>query len=62
MRSDTLCVFSVPGCDGATRLTTIYLAAVCAVQTIYYTIVKYGIVESAKKLAKNSIGRSKCYL
>jgi hypothetical protein len=44
------------------ELSDIYLAAGCVVQTIYSTVIKFGIVGLAKKLATNSIGRSKCYL
>jgi hypothetical protein len=62
MSSDISCAFSVPGYFGASRLTSIYLASGCAVQTICSYIVKCGIARSAKKLAKNITGRSKCYL
>jgi hypothetical protein len=37
-------VFSVPGCDGASRLSDVDLVAGCAMQTVYSTVIKCGIV------------------
>lgn len=55
-------MFLVSGYDRTTIFSNIYLMVGCAVQAIYSSVIKSGIVGSAKKLAKNSIGRSECYL